>query len=143
MSRSLTMVIDQAIAELSRRSEDVPVPLRLPSVSEVEAVEREVGISFSTDYRRFLLEASNVVFGTLEPATVSDTTAHTHLPKVVASARTFGVPSNLLPICEDNADFYCLAPSGEVVFWSHNGATDERWQSLAEWISLFWIGERA
>ena len=34
---------------------------------------------------------------------------------------------------EDNGDYFCIADCGEVVYWSHNGSTDERWPSLTEW----------
>lgn len=136
-------MLDQAIAELRRRNEPVPLPLRLPTPSEVAAMEATLGVRFPDDYRRFLLEASDVVLGTLEPATITNASDHTFLPSVVASARIYGVPDHLFPICEDNADFYCLAPSGAIVFWSHNGATDERWPSLAHWLQRVWLEERA
>jgi len=136
-------MLDQAIAELRRRNEPVPLPWRLPTSSEVEAMEVALGVRFPDDYRRFLLEASDVVLGTLVPATITNASDYTYLPAVVASARDYGVPAHLFPICEDNADFYCLAPSGEIVFWSHNGATDDRWPSLAHWLLQVWLGERA
>ena len=82
-----------------------------------------------------------MVVGTKEPVTVG-TGGYTDLQAVVADARQVGVPSELLPVCEDNGDFYCLAPSGEVVFWSHDGATDERWADLACWINEVWINRR-
>jgi len=53
----------------------------------------------------------------------------------------YGVPRNLLPICENNADFYCINQAGEVVFWSHNGWSNEKWQDPASWIEEVWIGE--
>ena len=43
------------------------------------------------------------------------------------------VPRHLLPFVEDNGDYYCFAPSGEVVYWSHNGTTDEKWPTIAAW----------
>ena len=27
----------------------------------------------------------------------------------------------------------CINSRGEVVYWSHNGSTDERWPSVAVW----------
>ncbi len=137
------MLLDKIIAELRSRSEKVPKPLGLPTPAEVAAVESELGVVFPPDYRTFLLEASDVVLGTLEPATISNPAFHTHLPKVVASARAFGVPVQLFPICEDNADFFCLASTGEIRYWSHNGAVDESWPSLAHWLKQVWLGERA
>lgn len=106
-------------------------------------MELLLGLRFQLDYRRFLLEASDVCVGTLEPAQIDDPKSHTFLPKVVAAARECGVPISLLPICEDNADFYCLTGSGQVQFWSHNGKDDKEWQSLGDWIEDVWLGERS
>lgn len=140
---SLTMSLEEVIAELRSRSESVPLPLRLPTAMEVAAMESTLGVVFPMEYRRYLLEASDVVLGTLEPATITDPQAHTHLPEVIASARAYGVPVQLLPICEDNADFYCLAQSGEIKYWSHNGATSESWPNFAAWLQQVWLEERA
>jgi hypothetical protein len=49
------------------------------------------------------------------------------------------VPLTLLPICEDNGDYYCLNKKGEIEFWTSNGATDQKWQDLATWIKEIWI----
>lgn len=135
------VTLSQALTELRRLNEPVPDPLRLPTPAEVEAAEREAGVTLPSDLRRYLLEASDIVLGALEPVTAVPRSGHTYLPHVVEGARSLGVPDDLVPVCEDNSDFYCLAPSGEVVFWSHDGATDERWTSLAAWIEEVWIGE--
>jgi hypothetical protein len=121
----------------------MPLPLRLPTIAQVAAAEQRLGLPFPDDYRRFLLEASDVVLGALEPATICDPSSHTHLPDVVATARGVGVPDDWLPICEDNADFYCLDSRATVRFWSHDGATRESWPNLATWLHDVWIGERA
>ena len=134
------MSLDHAIHELRRLNEPVPKRPRLPTPEEVDALEREVGFSFHPDFRRYLLEASDVWVGVLSPVTALPETGYTYLPRVLESARAYGVPEELLPICEDNADFYCLNGRGEVEFWSHNGWTDEKWSDLATWIEEVWIG---
>lgn len=45
------------------------------------------------------------------------------------------LPSDLPAICEDNADYFCIKANGEIVYWSHKGATDETWRNLATWIT--------
>jgi hypothetical protein len=116
--------------------------MRLPTEAEVTAAEKEIGIQLHPDLRKYLLEASDVVYGTLEPVTVTDPSFNTHLPSVCESAwEEMDVPRKLLPICEDNGDYYCMNKKGEVVFWSHDGATDEKWKDLATWIEELWIGE--
>ena len=115
--------------------------MRLPSAQEVDEIEAAAGLSFPHDFRHYLLEASDVCFGVFEPVTVADPKSHTHFMAVLAEARAIGVPAELIPICGDNGDFYCVAPSGEVVFWSHEWVSDERWPSIASWIEEVWIGE--
>ena len=132
--------LDTAIAKLWVLNERVPRPMRLPSDEEVRTMEAKTDISFSSDFKRYLLEASDVAVGALEPVTVTDPDIHTYLPTVLADARDYGVPADLIQICEDNGDIYCVTRTGEVVFWSHNGTTDERWPDLAPWIEGVWIG---
>jgi hypothetical protein len=132
--------IDDAFRELRVRNEPVPRPLRLPTPSEVAEAERRLAVRFHPDIQRYLLEASDVVYGVKEPVTITCRDSHTDLFRVAAHAWDgFGVPRELLPICEDNADFYCMNSSGEVVFWSHNGWSSEKWSSLAEWIEQVWL----
>jgi hypothetical protein len=134
------MSIDDAIRELRSRNEPVPLPLRLPTVAEVDAAETRLGVRFPAEYRRYLLEASDVVYGTKEPVTITRPESRTDLFQVAHSAwQGYGVPRDLLPLCEDNADFYCMNAASEVVFWSHNGLSADRWPSLAHWIRDVWL----
>ena len=136
------MNLSEAIAELRELNEDVPRPLRLPTESEVATAEAQLGIKFHPDYRRYLLEASDVVFGALEPAIVIPDAGHLSLLDMVETARDeMEVPRELLPFCEDNGDYYCLNQAGGVEFWAHDGTTDDKWQDLATWIKEVWIGE--
>ena len=52
-----------------------------------------------------------------------------------------GVPKSLVPIAEDNGDYYCMNEAGEFLYWSHDGTTDEKWPSLENWIQEVWINE--
>jgi hypothetical protein len=111
------MTLDDAIRELRCCNEPVPIPLRLPTVAEIDDAERRLGVKFPSDFRRYLLEASDVVYGTIEPVTITQPHSHTDLFKVANDAwQDYGVPRDLLPICEDNADVYCINPASEVVF---------------------------
>ena len=134
------MNLDAAIHKLRARNEPVPNPVRLPTPAEVEAAERRLGVSLHRDFRRYLLEASDVNYGAIEPVTITHAESHTDLFKVARAAwENFRVPRDLVPICESNADFYCMNSAGEVVYWSHNGWSSERWPSLADWIEHVWL----
>lgn len=133
------MTLNAAFEELRRLDEAVPRPLRLATETEVRNIEVRSGLSFHPDFRRYLLEASDVTYGHLEPVTVVG--GHTAFDQVLQSARDWGVPDGLVPICEDNGDFYCITSAGEILFWSHHGTTDEKWPDLATWIQEVWIGQ--
>lgn len=133
------MTIDVAIQRLKELNQAVPKPMRLPTAVELARAEQILQTTFPSDYRRYLLEVSNVVFGTKEPCTILFDGSYTDLVDVTSAARQNGLPLDLLPICEDNGDYYCINSRSEVVFWSHNGTPDEKWTSLAEWIEDIWI----
>lgn len=134
------MDIEQAIAQLRPLNEPVPKPPRLPTEDEVSAAERELGVQFPSDYRRYLLEASDVVYGTKEPCLLTLGPGHLDLVTTAREAWKLGVPRAWLAFCEDNGDYYCL-DGGTVRFWSHNGSTDEHWPDLGTWITDVWIAE--
>jgi SMI1-KNR4 cell-wall len=134
------MEISDVIKKLRELNEPESKHFRLPRKNEVAEAENRLGVKFSEDYKRFLLEASDVVYGALEPAVVVPNSGYLYLIEVANSAwNEMEVPRDLLPICEDNGDYYCLNGEGEVVFWSHEGVADEKWNSLAEWLKEVWI----
>jgi SMI1-KNR4 cell-wall len=135
------MALDDVLRELRSRNEHVPRPMRLPSAAEVDDAERRLGCKFPAVFRRYLLEASDIVYGSIEPVTITRPEAHTDLFKVADQAwQGYNMPRDLLPICNDNADFYCINAANEIVFWSHNGWSSEKWANLADWIRDVWIG---
>mmetsp|Transcript_12431 Transcript_12431/g.17355 ORF Transcript_12431/g.17355 Transcript_12431/m.17355 type:complete len:161 (-) Transcript_12431:1670-2152(-) len=133
-SSSSGVGMDAAIAHLRELGEGVRIPL--PTEQKVDAIALAAGVSFPHDFRRFLLEASDVAYGILEPVNVDN------FEEVLADALEIGVPDNLLPICEDNGDFYCVNTTSEaVIFYDHNGSGSECWSNIASWIEAVWIGE--
>jgi hypothetical protein len=76
------MALDNVFAELRSRTQNVPRPLPLPTPEQIEAVEKEPGLSLPSDYVRFLLTASDVVLGFIEPATGANPDFRTHLTKL-------------------------------------------------------------
>ena len=107
---------------------------RPPTDAEIAAAEQRLGISFHPDYRAFLKSGGDVGDSILEPALILPGAGHLDLFEMAETAWTvMRVPRNLLPFVEDNGDYYCIGPSGEVVYWSHNGTTEEKWPSIAAW----------
>ncbi len=131
--------IDDVLDLLRDYNEPVPVPLDLPDEDKLVEIEEEILLPIPRDVRTFLLEASDVVYGSLEPVTAADPNSHTYLPEVTATAWAMGVPRHLLPICEDNGSYYCAEPDGEILFWRDGDMTDESWPSIWHWIRDVWL----
>jgi hypothetical protein len=117
-------------------------PLRPPTDAEIDAAESRLGMKFHPDYRAFLKSGGDVGDSFLEPAVILPGSGYLDLFDIAKSAWEEGVPKDLLPFVEDNGDYYCLNSRGEVLFWSHNGTTDEKWPNLANWRQRVCIEEQ-
>lgn len=131
--------IDEVLDLLREYNEPVPVPLELPDEDRLVEIEEEILLPIPRDMRTFLLEASDVVYGGIEPVTAADPNSHTYLPEVTAVAWSQGVPRHLMPLCEVNGNYYCVEQEGEVVFWRDGDLTDESWPSVWHWIRDVWL----
>ena len=133
------MEAEEIIDMLRDSNQPVPVPLDLPDEDVLVEVEEQILLPIPRDMRTYLLEASDVIFGSLEPVKAADPYSHTYLPEVAAVAWSLGVPRYLVPLCEDNGSYYCVEPEGEVVLWRDGDLTDETWPSVWHWIHDVWL----
>lgn len=105
-----------------------------PTDEEIKKAQERLGFVFNNEYIEFIKSGCNMGESILEPLMINLPGSHIDIFEAVEAARKYyGLPLNLLPICEDNSDYYCLNEAGEIVFWSHNGTTDEMWPSLQDW----------
>jgi hypothetical protein len=131
--------MEEILELLREHNESVPVPLELPDHEMLVMIEEELLLPIPRDMRTYLLEASDVIYGTLEPVTAADPNSHTYLPEVTAVAWSLGVPHYLMPLCEVNGAYYCVEPDGEVVLWKDGDLTDETWPSVWQWVRDVWL----
>ena len=133
--------VEDIIALLREQNEHVYVPLDLPTEDDLVMIQEELLIHLPDDYKVFLLTVSDVIFGSLEPATVADPNLHTHLPDMAALAWSLGVPRYLIPICEHKGNYYCIAQQGEVTLWKHENKAQgkETWDSIWQWAQDVWL----
>ncbi|MDH4610537.1 SMI1/KNR4 family protein [Pseudomonas sp. BN102] len=133
--------MEEVIEQLRELNEPVPVPLELPDEELLVEIEEQLLINLPFELREFLLKVSDVVYGRLEPVTVTDPQSHTYLPEVAAVAWDLGVPRDLVPLCQDGRDYYLVDGEGEVLLWSgdEEELTDESWDSVWHWARDVWL----
>ena len=64
--------MEEIIEQLREANEPVPVPLELPDEDQIVEIEEQLFIDIPFVFREFLLTVSDVVYGSLEPVTVTD-----------------------------------------------------------------------
>ena len=108
--------------------------LKIPTDAEISEAQNKLGFVFSPDYVAFIKSGYDLGDAPMEALEVFEPPSYANIFETLESARKYyGLPKELLPICEDNSDYYCLNSDGEVIYWSHNGKTDEKWENVTEW----------
>ena len=133
--------IASIIEEINRIDDPTGRKLTLPDDALIHKYESATGFQFSEDYKEFLKNVSNAFVGYLSPLILNEEMGGVYgeLLTTIQQARSVGLPDNWLPICEDNGDYYCIAPDGLIRFWSHDGPSDESWPNVATWADEVWI----
>lgn len=133
--------MEEVIDQLRELNEPVPVPLELPEEEVLVEIQEQILIHLPFELREFLLKVSDVVYGRLEPVTATDPQSHTYLPEVASVAWSLGVPRELVPICEDQGNYYCVEEDGTVVLWEADTEelNEENWESVWHWVRDVWL----
>lgn len=131
--------MQEMIDELHEVAEQVPVPLELPEHDQVVDAQEQILMPLPFDFREFLMEASDVVYGTLEPVTVADSSSHTYLPEVTATAWSLGLPREMIALCESREGYYCVAQDGEIKLWRDDDYDSETWENIWYWVRDVWL----
>ena len=137
----MTPALDALLAQIDRLDPPAGRIGTPPDDGLIALYEAQTGLAFPEDYRLLLKRAGNAFVGTLDLLTLQEPkgSVRGELRAALEVARAAGVPPDWLPISEDNGDYHCLTPDGSVRFRDHNGASAERWPSLADWIAEVWL----
>jgi len=131
--------MEDIIELLQERNVKIPVPLELPDEDDLVEIEEAILISLPDEYKQFLLEVSDVVCGSIEPATCTDPSSHTFLPDLAARAWDIGMPREYIPICEHANGFYCISQVGQIFLWFSGEDMEDEWDSIWSWAKDVWL----
>lgn len=131
--------MNDIIEKLQELSEIVPVPLELPTFEDLVEVEEQILIPLPAELKEYLLYASDVIYGKIEPVTAVDPYSHTYLPEVASYAWSIGLPRDLIPICQMGDDFYCMDQNGQIQLWQDSAFIEETYESFWQWADDVWL----
>jgi hypothetical protein len=136
------------LEKLKSLNQPVPLPPQLPTEADVMAAEEKLGVKFPPSYVKYQLEYSDINVGHLEMYSLFEDDDRLNLISNVNNVRKYHrLDEHLLPFVEEqDGDYFCFnlesnGPEYEVVYWSHNGTTDEKWDNFLDWVERRWIGE--
>jgi hypothetical protein len=132
--------MDEVLEALQAAAIPQAVELDLPDDDQLVEIEEEMLLPIPASFKEFLLNASNLVVGSLEPVTVCDPYAHTHLPEITAQAWSDGLPREFMVLCEFGSGCYCVNSEGEVLLWQDGKIDDDQtWQDVWQWAYEVWL----
>ncbi len=130
--------MEEVIDRLREVNQSVPVPLELPSFDDLVDAQETMLLHIPDDFRDFLMQVSDVVYGDIEPATIADASSHTYLPDLTSLAWERGLDRHLMPICEHLDGYYVINEQGEVTCWPED---ENQWSSIWQWARQIWLKE--
>ncbi|MGB0892814.1 MAG: SMI1/KNR4 family protein [Parashewanella sp.] len=131
--------MNDIIYQLQAVNHATSFPLDLPTFEQLVEVEEQILIPLPSSLKEYLLNASDVVYGTIEPVTASDPYSHTYLPEVTSYAWSLGLPREFIAICQQGDNFYCIDQQGQVQFWRQGRFASEPWENIWQWIEEIWL----
>lgn len=131
--------MEEVIEFLRQNNASVSNPLELPSHEDLVIIEEEILMPLPFDYREFLLEVSDVVYGYIEPATAADPRSHTYLSEITSVAWDLGLSREFIPVCEYDDGYAYISQDGKIGFWSHQEVSENEWETIWHWARDIWI----
>lgn len=131
--------MEEIVDQLRESSLSCASYLELPTEDELVLIEEEILLPIPREMRSFLLQVSDVIYGSLEPVTVADPGAHTHLSEVTSVAWSNGVSRELIVLCQQGDSYFCVTQEGEVKLWQAGQLTEQTWESVWDWAESVWL----
>ncbi|NQZ33454.1 MAG: SMI1/KNR4 family protein [Oceanospirillaceae bacterium] len=133
--------MNEIVEELQEKNQDRFSSMALPDEDQLVIVQEQLLLHLPVDLKDFLLNVSNVVYGSIIPVTVTDEYAASHLPEMASVAWDRGMPREYLPICEYLEGYYFIAQEGYVSVWLPEVGINENvyWDSMWDWCEKVWL----
>ncbi|EPJ47007.1 MAG: hypothetical protein OFPII_15800 [Osedax symbiont Rs1] len=133
--------MNEIVEELREKNQDRFASIELPDEDQLVIIQEQLLLHLPADLKDFLLNVSDVVYGSIRPVTVTDDFAATHLPEMASVAWDRGLPREYIPVCEMLDGYYFIAQEGYVSVWRPAIGVDQNfhWDSLWHWCEQVWL----
>lgn len=133
--------MNEIVDRLRECNQDRFESITLPDEDELVLIQEQILLHLPADLKDFLLSVSDVVYGALQPVTVTDDFAASHLPEMASVAWDRGLPREFIPICEFDDGYYFIAEHGYISYWEANEGVNEdyHWDSIWDWCEEVWL----
>ncbi|MEH6446367.1 MAG: SMI1/KNR4 family protein [Oceanospirillaceae bacterium] len=133
--------MNEIVEELREKNQDRFGSIELPTEDDLVIIQEQLLLHLPADLKDFLLNVSDVAYGSIQPVTATDDFASSHLPETAAVAWDRGMPRELIPICEYLDGYYYIAETGYISVWVPKVGLDERyhWDSIWHWCEDVWL----
>lgn len=133
--------MNEIVDQLREQNQDRFASIELPDEDDLVIIQEQLLLHLPADLKDFLLSVSDVVYGQIQPVTVTDEHASSHLPEMTFIAWDRGMPRELIPICEYLQGYYFIAQEGYIGVWGPKKGIDDdaHWDSIWEWCEVVWL----
>ena len=133
--------MNEIVDELRTVNQAGYASIELPDEDQLVLVQEQILLHLPADLKDFLLNVSDIVYGSIEPVTVSDEHLATYLPEMTFVAWDRGMPREYIPICEHPEGYYFIAQEGYISIWSSTRGVNEKlyWDSIWDWCEDIWL----
>jgi hypothetical protein len=138
--RELFLELNEIAEQLRENTVDTACPLELPTVEDLVEVHEAILISLPGAFREFILQVSDVIYGSVEPVTIADPRSHTYLPEVASEAWAQGMPRELIPLCVCREGTYCVSEDDAVHLWQvGDNEPETKFDDVWQWAQAVWL----
>jgi hypothetical protein len=133
--------MNEIVDLLREKNQDRFASIELPDEDDLVVIQEQLLLHLPADLKDFLLSVSDVVYGAIQPVTVTDEHAASHLPDMTFIAWDRGMPRELIPICELLEGYYFIAQEGYISAWTPKHGVNEEihWDSIWGWCEDVWL----
>lgn len=139
--------IDTILKTYGKEIRNATYPDGIQPCTEEDIIQLKTALSIKTvpsQLNDFFLKFSHLSYRAFE-IVMPQHKFQEYTVSLITEAWEAGVPTEYLPFCGDNANYYCIhLDTGAVRFWAHDRGSfsdseSDQWDSFYNWVQTCWV----